>query len=75
MLRELSRRKRRLFYETLVGTRQAVLFEQRRGPCWAGLTDNYVRVEVQRAGNLQNGFHAVTLVERRDDSMLGTMAT
>ena len=74
VLRELSRRKRRLFYETLVGTRQAVLFEQRRGPCWTGLTDNYVRVEVQRAENLQNGFHPVNLVERRDDCMLGTMA-
>ena len=73
ILREISRRKRQLFYETLLGTAQSVLFEQTRGGSWSGLTDNYVRVEVLCADPLQNEFYPVKLIERRDDSMVGML--
>lgn len=46
ILRSLSQLKRRLFYESLIGTKQKVLFEQKKDDYWTGLTDNYVRVKV-----------------------------
>lgn len=61
MLRDLSSRKRRMFHESLLGTRQDVLFEENKNGEWVGLTDNYVRVAVKSQNVLTNEFRDVRL--------------
>ena len=61
ILRELSIRKRDLFYRSLIGTKQKVLFEQLKKGCWIGLTDNYARIKVQSPRSLSNQFLNVQL--------------
>jgi len=60
-LRNLSQRKRRMYYESLLNTEQKVLFEQFKDYRWSGLTDNYVRVEVESTDNLSNQIRNVRL--------------
>ena len=62
ILRDLSARKRRIFQESLLGTRQSVLFEENKKGEWVGLTDNYARVAVKSDQPLRNEFRAVRLV-------------
>ncbi len=61
ILRDLSQRKRRMFYGSLVGTTQAVLFEEQKGGFWTGLTDNYARVKVKADIDLHNQLVPVRL--------------
>jgi len=61
ILRELSVRKRDLFYRSLIGTTQKVLFEQLKKGCWIGLTDNYARIKVESPRSLSNQFLNVQL--------------
>jgi threonylcarbamoyladenosine tRNA methylthiotransferase MtaB len=65
-LRQLSQRKRRMFYESQVATVQSVLFEQKKKDTWTGLTDNYVRVAVQSPEDLTNQMKGV-LLQRVDN--------
>ncbi|MGE0266936.1 MAG: tRNA (N(6)-L-threonylcarbamoyladenosine(37)-C(2))-methylthiotransferase MtaB [Candidatus Omnitrophota bacterium] len=53
-LRELSARKRKSFYQSMIGTTQDVLFEQNRDGFFNGVTDNYVRVHVKTTADLSN---------------------
>jgi threonylcarbamoyladenosine tRNA methylthiotransferase MtaB len=53
-LRTLGQRKRRLFYESIIGTRQSILIENLKDGYWTGLTDNYVRVKIQSSRQLAN---------------------
>ena len=71
MLRELSQRKRLLFYEKLLGTIQKVLFEQKKEGAWMGLTDNYVRVKVLSDKNLANCICEVKLKDLNGSSICG----
>lgn len=71
ILRQLSHRKRRMYCEQLLGTTQRVLFEQRKGKYWTGLTDNYVRVQLMSEQNLSNQFHHVILKTIEGQSILG----
>jgi len=61
ILRDLSQRKRRMFYGSLIGTTQVVLFEEQKGGFWTGLTDNYVRVKVRSDTDLHNQLVPVRL--------------
>src|SRR3989344_1588482 len=61
MLRNLSSRKRRLFHESLLGTRQTFLFEEKKKEEWSGLTDNYIRVAVKSNRFWMNEFGTVRL--------------
>lgn len=64
ILRNLSQRKRRLYYHSLLGTTQSVLFEQKSETgYWTGVTDHYVRVKVQSAADLQNSVRVTRLRE------------
>lgn len=54
ILRELSARQRKAFYQSLLGTTQDVLFEQSKGGFFNGVTDNYVRVHVKTEADLSN---------------------
>ncbi|OGX27094.1 MAG: tRNA (N(6)-L-threonylcarbamoyladenosine(37)-C(2))-methylthiotransferase MtaB [Omnitrophica WOR_2 bacterium RIFCSPHIGHO2_02_FULL_48_11] len=73
ILRELSQRKRRVFYETQLGTTQNVLFENQKNSYWFGLTDHYIRVKVRSPENLTNQLRT-TRFERIDgQTVLGTL--
>ena len=61
ILRDMSLRKRQMFYGSLLGTRQSVLFEEKKKEEWVGLTDNYVRVAVKSQSIRINEFREVRL--------------
>ncbi len=61
ILRRLSDRKRQLFYQTLIGTKQTVLFEQKKDGLWSGLTDHYVRVSVKTSKSIANALLPVKI--------------
>jgi len=71
ILRELSLRKRRMFYESLLGTTQKVLFEEAKGGFWVGLTDNYVKIKVKDKRDLQNQILPVKLEKIEGQCLLG----
>lgn len=73
ILRELSTRKRRIFYESLLGTRQEVLFEEKKKGTWIGLTDNYARVSLSCEDSLFNEFREVVLNTERGASLEGIL--
>ena len=71
MLRSLSQRKRRMYYESHLGTTQKVLFEQEKDSYWTGLTDNYIRVQTKSKQNLTNKIFNVKLQKIHDSGILG----
>lgn len=74
ILRELSQQKRRLFHESLIGTTQHVLFEQKKDGTWSGLTDNYVRVGVKSDDHLTNRLLRVKLIHREGQNLFGEIS-
>ncbi|NOX37207.1 MAG: tRNA (N(6)-L-threonylcarbamoyladenosine(37)-C(2))-methylthiotransferase MtaB [Calditrichaeota bacterium] len=70
-LRELSARKRRLYYQQFIGKTERVLFEQKKGGFWIGLTDTYIRVKVQSDQDLHNRLMSVRLTGVEDQMMTG----
>ncbi|MDP3353799.1 MAG: tRNA (N(6)-L-threonylcarbamoyladenosine(37)-C(2))-methylthiotransferase MtaB [Flavobacteriaceae bacterium] len=64
MLRGLSAKKRRAFYESQIGNTVEVLFENENKDGFIfGFSDNYVRVKTVFDENLINTLHSVTLKE------------
>ena len=61
MLRTLSEKKRRQFYEENVGRTATVLFEEAEGDSMHGFTENYVRVSVRYDPLLVNELKEVQL--------------
>ena len=62
-----------LFYKSLVGSTQSVLFEQCKNKIWSGLTDNYVRVHTQSEQTLTNKFLNINLEHIKNDELFGTL--
>jgi threonylcarbamoyladenosine tRNA methylthiotransferase MtaB len=60
-MRDLSNRKRWFFFEQNLGTTQQVLFEQKKNGLWSGLTDSYIRVNIESDLDLKNKFVPVKL--------------
>ena len=73
-LRDLSARKRRLFFERNIGKTHHVLFEQKKNGFWTGLTDSYIRVQVDSDFNLKNEFVPVVLEDIKGQTMIGRLA-
>ena len=73
-MRDLSSRKRRMFYGSLLGTRQGVLFEEKKKGEWVGLTDNYARVAVKSQSIRINEFREVQLKTVRATMVEGVLA-
>ena len=73
LLRDLGKKKRTTFHQSLVGTEQRVLIEEKKGEYLTGLTDNYVRVNIRSNASLTNQFVNLTLGEATDKNVLGTM--
>ena len=71
MLRGLSAKKRRAFYESQIGKKRTVLFEgeNKEGYIY-GFTENYVKVKAPWNPELVNTLHEVTLNEIDSDGLV-----
>ncbi|MFT6416888.1 MAG: threonylcarbamoyladenosine tRNA methylthiotransferase MtaB, partial [Dokdonia sp.] len=71
MLRGLSAKKRRAFYEGQLGSMRTVLFEGENKEGYIhGFTENYVKVKTPWNPELVNTLHLVTLTKIDDDGMM-----
>ncbi|HEA22323.1 MAG TPA: tRNA (N(6)-L-threonylcarbamoyladenosine(37)-C(2))-methylthiotransferase MtaB [Pricia antarctica] len=71
MLRGLSAKKRRAFYENQIGTEQRVLFEgENKAGYIHGFTENYVKVKAPWDPSLVNTLQSVALTEIADDGLV-----
>jgi threonylcarbamoyladenosine tRNA methylthiotransferase MtaB len=71
MLRGLSAKKRRAFYESQLGSIQNVLFEGENKEGYIhGFTRNYVKVKAPWNPNLVNTTHEVSLREIDQDGLV-----
>ncbi|WP_282087733.1 tRNA (N(6)-L-threonylcarbamoyladenosine(37)-C(2))-methylthiotransferase MtaB [Aquimarina algiphila] len=71
MLRGLSAKKRRAFYESQLGTERTVLFESENKEGYIhGLTENYVKVKMPWNPSYVNTMHDVLLKDIDEDGMV-----
>tara|TARA_R110002049_G_scaffold25972_4_gene90823 strand:+ start:2737 stop:4062 length:1326 start_codon:yes stop_codon:yes gene_type:complete len=71
MLRGLSVKKRRAFYESQIGSTKTVLFESENKEGYIhGFTENYVKVKTPWNPNLVNTLHEVELTKIDDDGLV-----
>jgi len=71
MLRGLSVKKRRAFYESQLGTTRTVLFEANNNAGYStGFTENYIKVKTPWNPELTNTLHNVVLTEIDSDGMV-----
>ena len=71
MLRGLSVKKRRAFYESQLGTKRTVLFESENKEGYIhGFTENYVKVKVPWNPELINTLHDIELTKIDDDGLV-----
>ncbi len=71
MLRGLSVKKRRAFYESQIGTNRTVLFESENKAGYIhGFTENYIKVKAPWNPALVNTLHDVVLNEIDDDGLV-----
>jgi len=71
MLRGLSVKKRRAFYEKQLGTKRTVLFEGENKEGYIhGFTENYVKVKTPWNPELINTLHSITLTEIDEDGLV-----
>ncbi|PKP14163.1 MAG: tRNA (N(6)-L-threonylcarbamoyladenosine(37)-C(2))-methylthiotransferase MtaB [Bacteroidetes bacterium HGW-Bacteroidetes-3] len=71
MLRGLSVKKRRAFYESQLGTERTVLFESENKDGFIyGFTENYVKVKTPWNPELVNTLHQIKLTEINEDGIV-----
>ena len=71
MLRGLSAKKRRAFYESQLNTTKTVLFEGENKEGYIhGFTENYVKVKTPWNPELVNTLHKVSLTEIDEDGLV-----
>ncbi|GGG99780.1 tRNA (N(6)-L-threonylcarbamoyladenosine(37)-C(2))-methylthiotransferase MtaB [Polaribacter pacificus] len=71
MLRGLSVKKRRAFYESQIGSSRTVLFESENKEGYIhGFTENYVKVKAPWNPELVNTLHNVTLTKIDEDGLV-----
>jgi threonylcarbamoyladenosine tRNA methylthiotransferase MtaB len=71
MLRGLSVKKRRAFYESQINTQHTVLFEGENKEGYIhGFTENYVKVKSPWDPSLVNSLHDVNLTEIDSDGLV-----
>ena len=71
MLRGLSAKKRRAFYESQLGTTHIVLFEGENKEGYIhGFTENYVKVKAPWNPELVNTLHQIQLTEIDEDGLV-----
>ncbi len=71
MLRGLSVKKRRAFYESQIGTSRIVLFESENKEGYIhGFTENYVKIKTPWNPELVNTLHEITLTKIDEDGLV-----
>jgi threonylcarbamoyladenosine tRNA methylthiotransferase MtaB len=71
MLRGLSVKKRRAYYESQLGSTRTVLFENENKEGYiTGFTENYVKVKTPWNPELTNTLHKITLTKIDDDGLV-----
>jgi len=71
MLRGLSVKKRRAFYESQIGSERTVLFESENKDGYIhGFTENYIKVKAPWNPELVNTLHNIKLTEIDDDGLV-----
>ena len=71
MLRGLSAKKRRAFYESQIGTNRIVLFEGENKEGYIhGFTENYVKVKTPWNPELVNTLHQIELTKIDEDGLV-----
>ncbi|PIE47935.1 MAG: tRNA (N(6)-L-threonylcarbamoyladenosine(37)-C(2))-methylthiotransferase MtaB [Flavobacteriales bacterium] len=71
MLRGLSVKKRRAFYESQIGKEKTVLLEaDNKDGFMSGFTENYVKVKTPYSKTLENTIHKVKLTKIDDDGLV-----
>ena len=71
MLRGLSAKKRRAFYESQLGTQRTVLFEGENKKGYIhGFTENYVKVKTPWDPSLINKTHTIELTDIDEDGIV-----
>jgi threonylcarbamoyladenosine tRNA methylthiotransferase MtaB len=71
MLRGLSVKKRRAFYESQIGSTRTVLFESENKAGYIhGFTENYIKVKTPWNPELVNTLHNITLTKIDDDGIM-----
>ena len=71
MLRGLSVKKRRAFYESQIGSQRTVLFESENKDGYIhGFTENYIKVKAPWNPELVNTLHNIKLIEIDDDGLV-----
>ena len=71
MLRGLSVKKRRAYYESQLGSTRTVLFENENKEGYiTGFTENYVKVKTPWNPELANTLHEITLTKIDDDGLV-----
>ncbi len=73
ILRDLSQRKRQMYYASMAGAVADVLFEQEKDGFWTGVTDNYIRVKVKSEQSLSNHLLPVHLLHVEGPAMIGEL--
>ena len=71
MLRGLSVKKRRAFYENQLGTKRRVLFEDKNKEGYIhGFTENYIKVKTPWNPELVNTLHDIELTKIDEDGIV-----
>lgn len=73
LLRKLSLLKREAFYKSKLGSFYDVLFEQKKGNFWKGLTDNYIHVMVSTNQHLANQILNVKLLQVKGQQVIADL--
>lgn len=67
MLRILSEKKRRAFYQQFLGQTREVLFEKHKNSAFlTGFTDNYIKIELTKSENTEGGINTFAPIELID---------
>ena len=72
-MRDLSARKRRVYFERNIGGIESVLFEQKKNSYWTGLTDTYIRVKAKSELDIANQILPVRLEAVDQQTIIGTI--
>ena len=71
ILRRLSSQKREQYFQSLIGTKQTVIFEQKKAQYWTGLTDHYCRVHAASGTDQRNNIQSVFITHVADNKIFG----
>jgi threonylcarbamoyladenosine tRNA methylthiotransferase MtaB len=75
MLRSLSEKKKRDFYQQHINTNRSILFEaEKQGDSMTGFTDNYIKVKTAYQPELTNTITCVLLQNLEEDTVFNVQA-